>query len=138
MDFLGSNALFKSFKHHKRTLVVHIMKLNTKLICSHIGEFLHAHGIESEFDRANSFHHSLLERSSDSHYLACRFHLSSESTFCVNKFIERPFGEFYNNIIERRLEAGISFARDLIDYFIKSITDSDLCRRLGYRISRSL
>src|SRR5579872_1305365 len=73
---------------------------------------------------AHSFHQSLFKRAADGHYFAHGLHLRTEVLVCSRKFFELPLGNFYNDVVERRLETGRSLARDVV---------GDLIERVPYR-----
>ena len=56
----------------------------------------------------------------------------------VEEFVERPLGELDDYIVDRRLEAGISGARDRVEYLVQRISDRDFGRDLCYRVTRRL
>ena len=77
------------------------------------------------FQRAQRFHERSLEVRTDAHDLAGRFHLRGQCSFGSNKFIERKPWQLHNAIIERRLKACISLARDRVFDLIKRIAECD-------------
>ena len=84
---------------------------------------------------SDSLHHRLLKGRSDGHDFACRFHLCAERSLCIDEFIERPFREFHDDIVDGRLKASVSRTRNGVADLVKLIADSELCSNLCDRIT---
>ncbi len=93
---------------------------------------------ERNFRAAHRFHDRLLEGSSDRHDLARRLHARAEPPLCIQEFVERPLGELNDDIVDRGLEASVSFARDVVFDFVEGVAERDLRRDLCNRIPRCL
>ena len=80
------------------------------------------------------------EGTADSHDLAHGLHLRPKIFVSARKFLELPLGYFHYDVIQRRLEAGGSFARNVVGNFIQRITYGELggnfCNRESGRLRR--
>ena len=106
-----------------------------------VGQFLHFGHIEcvqGNFGAAHSLHYSHFKACAYRHDFAGSLHARAQSALCIQEFIERPLGKFDYHVVQSGFEAGISFACDVVLYFIESVAQSYLCRHLGYGIARSL
>ena len=56
----------------------------------------------------------------------------------VAEFIERPFREFDDDVVERRLEAGAGLAGDVVFDLVERVAERDLRRDLGDRVAGRL
>ena len=138
MYFVNSYASFESLIDAEKSFVIAYTKSVSYAIVRHLHKLFAVYGIVRNFSTTNGLHNSLFKRRSDSHNFARSFHLSSESSFCIYEFIKRPFGEFYNNIVECRLKAGICRACNGVLYFAEVIADCNFSRNLCYGIACSL
>ncbi len=67
-----------------------------------------------------------LEGAADGHHLADGFHLRSERFVGAGKFFKLPLWNLDDHVVERRLEAGWSLARDVVRNLVERIPDSKL------------
>ena len=102
------------------------MEFFAKCFHIHLYEFWHIEIVETQLYRTNSLHHSLFKGSTDGHNLTGRFHLSTQSAFCVNEFIESPFWELNNLIVNRWLKASVGVSGYCIYDLVQSVADSNL------------
>ena len=86
----------------------------------------------------NGFHQSTFKIGTDAHNLSGCLHLSSQSTFCADKFIKGQTGHFYHTVVQHRLKAGIGLFCNSVLNLIQSIAQSNLCSNLGNRIPSRL
>src|SRR5664280_844047 len=88
--------------------------------------------------RADALHQGFLEGSSDGHRFAYRLHLRTEGSISTRKFLELPLGNFYDHIVECRLEARWRLARDVVRDLVERVADSETRGDLRDWESRSL
>ena len=74
-----------------------------------------------------------LEGAADGHDFADRLHLRAERLVGAGKLFELPLGNLDHHVIERRLEAGRRFARDVVGDFVERVADGKLGGDLGDR-----
>ncbi len=72
-----------------------------------------------------AFHQRFFESAADGHDFADGLHLRAEAFVGAGEFFELPLGDFYDHVIERRLEAGWSFAGDVVGDFIERVADRE-------------
>src|SRR6202008_1807372 len=70
-------------------------------------------------ERTNALAKRLLKRAADCHYLTDGFHLRGERGFAAWEFLELPFRNFDDHVIDRRLEGTRRFARDVVGNFVE-------------------
>ena len=132
------NAAAQRFIYGEEALIVTLVNGGDDLLVSKLFHLRRDYAVKAYLSAANSLHYSLLESSADSHDFARSLHLSTEVALSVYKFIKRPLRQLYYNVVERRLEAGVSLARNGVLYLIEGVADSYLSRNLSDRIARSL
>ncbi len=71
------------------------------------------------FERANSLLQGLFESTPDGHDFADGLHLRAESAVRAGEFFELPFGDFYDDVVDGRLEAGRSLLGDVVGNFVQ-------------------
>ena len=79
-----------------------------------------------------------LKRAADRHRFADAFHLRRQRRIGLREFFEREARDFDHAIIDRRLETGGRFARDVVWNFIQRVADREFGRDLRDRETRSL
>ena len=87
-----------------------------------------AHGLEQRAFKVRA----------DGHDLARGLHLCAEAAGRADELVERPLGEFHDDVVERRLKAGAGLAGDVILNFIERIAEGDLRRDLCDRVAGRL
>ncbi len=87
----------------------------------------------ADFQTTQGFLERFLKRPSDRHGFADRLHLCCQRCVGFGKFLECESRHFGDDVIDRRLEAGFGFLRDVVGQFPQTISDrqfrSDLCNR---------
>src|SRR6516162_395306 len=73
----------------------------------------------ADFEAAKGFLQALLERPADRHRFADRFHLRRQGWVGLGELLEIEAGNLRHHVIDRRLEAGRSFPRDVISQFVE-------------------
>ena len=71
----------------------------------------------ANFEAAECFLKGLFESSSDGHRLADAFHLSRQRVVGFGKLLEGEAWKFGDDIVDRRLEAGLGFLGDIVLQF---------------------
>ena len=71
------------------------------------------------FERPNAFLERFLERPPDGHHFADRLHLCAQSGVRSGEFLELPFRDFDDDVVDRRLKARRRFLRDVVRNLIK-------------------
>ena len=94
--------------------------------------------IHADLRAAHGLHQCHFEVGRDGHDLARGLHLRAQRTACARKFVERPFRELDNDIIQRRLKAGAGLAGDLVFDFIQRVAQRDARSDLGDGIAGGL
>ncbi len=84
-------------------------------------------------ERADALHQRFFEGAADGHHFADRFHLRTERVVGAGKFLELPLRNLHDHVIERRLEAGRSLARDVVGNFVERVADGEFRGNLGDR-----
>ena len=87
-----------------------------------------------DFQALAGFLEGFVEASSYAHHLPYRFHLEAQATICTGKFVEIPFGDFDNHIIQGGLKESGGTEGNLIGQFVQTITDCKLGSDFGNRI----
>ena len=75
----------------------------------------------------------LLERAADRHRLADALHLRRQRRIGFGKLFEGEPRDLGDDIVDRRLETGRRFARDVVGQFVQSVADGQLGGDLGDR-----
>src|SRR5947207_2370321 len=75
--------------------------------------------------RAQAFLQALLKRAANGHRLADGFHLGREGRIGLREFLEGKPRNFGDDVINRRLEAGRGFARDIVPDFVEQVADRE-------------
>jgi len=75
-------------------------------------------------ERAHALHQRLFEGASNGHHFADRFHLRAQVFIRAREFLELPLGNLDDYVVERRLKAGGSLARDVVGNFIQRVAYS--------------
>ncbi len=125
-------------KDYKKAFIITFCE---QLFYLQIGQFLQLGQMETvqgNLCSPHRFHDALFKAGADRHYFSGGLHLRSQRTLGINKFIKWPFRQFYNYIIKRRFKAGIGFPGYGVFDLIKGITNRDLGRHLGDRITGCL
>ena len=89
-------------------------------------------------ERAQSLLERFLERASDRHRLADRFHLRRQARVGVGKLLEREARNFDDDVVEDGLERRRRRLRDVVRDFVEPIADGELRTDAGNRESRRL
>ena len=74
----------------------------------------------------------------DGHRFAHGLHASSEHTTGTGKFLERPSGDFRDDVVDDRLETGICSFGDVVRNLVERVTHGELGGDLGDRVARGL
>src|SRR5689334_12750977 len=80
----------------------------------------------ARLERAHGLHQRFFERAADRHGFADRLHLRTKTLIRAREFLELPFRNFDDHVIERWLEAGGRLQSDLVFQFVERVTDSKL------------
>ena len=88
-------------------------------------------GLLAGFERAPGLHQRFLEGAADGHHFADRFHLRPERVVGAGKFLELPLGNFDDDVVDGRLEAGRRLARDVVGNLVERVADGELGGDLG-------
>src|ERR1051326_5051540 len=87
----------------------------------------------ASIERAYPFEHRLFEGPADRHDFAERLHLRPEVLVGTRKLLELPLGNFYDDIIQRGLEARGRLTRDVVGNLVERVSHrearSNLCDR---------
>ena len=84
-------------------------------------------GLETE----NALPQRLFKGAADGHDFADRLHLGAERVVCARKFLELPFGDLGDHVINGRLEARGRDLGDVVADLVEAIADGQLCGNLG-------
>ena len=94
--------------------------------------------VVGDFCAANGFHQRLLEVSANGHDFTGGFHLGAELSCRIHEFVKGPFRKFNDNIVQRRLKAGLCFAGDFVFDFVHPVANGDFGSNTGDRIAGRL
>ena len=83
------------------------------------------------FERAHAFEQRFLEGAPDGHHLAHRAHLRAQPLVGAGKFLKLPLGNLGHHVVNRRLETGRGFLRDVVGNFVQAQPHRQLGRDLG-------
>ena len=70
-------------------------------------------------ERSDALHHCLFESASHGHGFADGFHLWTEALVSPGKFLELPFGDLDDDIVDGRLEASRSLAHNVVGNLVE-------------------
>ena len=87
---------------------------------------------------AEAFLEGLLERASDRHRFADRFHLGRERRIGRGELLERESGDLHHHVVEHRLERGRRDPRDVVGQLVQPVADGHLGPDAGDREARRL
>ncbi len=73
----------------------------------------------------------LLERSADGHHFADRLHLRTKQRIRTREFLELPFRNLHDHVVDRRLEARRGFPGDVVRNFVQRQADGQFGSDLG-------
>jgi hypothetical protein len=80
----------------------------------------------ADFQPAQRLLERLLERAADRHRFADAFHLRHQRVVGFGELFEREPRNLRDDVVDRRLEAGLRFARDVVGQFVQPIADGQL------------
>ena len=92
----------------------------------------------ARIERADALHQRLFKGASDGHDFANGLHLRPQVFIRSGKFLKLPLRNLDHHVVERRLEARRSLARDVVRDFIERVAHGELCRNLRDGKSRGL
>ena len=138
MNFVYRNSALYGAEHNEQPFIGQLVQLGVNFFVGKLCHLGHIERAERNFCAAHGLHYSHLEGGAYCHNFARGLHSGAQSALCVQEFIEGPLGQFYYHIVERGLEAGISFARDVVLYLVEGIAEGNLCGDFGNRVARSL
>ena len=134
--FSGVTPCFSASKYREKPAVVAGRQGDPSHCVAVYGGGVQA--VQRDVRSAHRLHQCRLKACADCHYLAGGFHLGAELSADSRKLVKRPFGKFDHHIVQRRLEAGAGFARDVVPDFVQRVAERDFCGDLGNRISGRL
>src|SRR5579864_4997813 len=76
-------------------------------------------------ERTDALHQRFLEGAPDGHHFADGLHLRTQRVVSAGEFLELPFWNLHDNIVERRLETCGSLARNVVRNFVERVSDSE-------------
>src|SRR5580704_3453846 len=85
-------------------------------------DFFRAHAL-SGIERPDALQQRFLECAPDGHHFADRLHLWPQRFVGAGEFLELPFRNLDDHVVERRLEAGGSLARDVVWNLVERVAD---------------
>ena len=88
--------------------------------------------------RAPGFHQGFFEGAANGHHLAYRLHLRPKRLIGAGKLFKLPLGNFHDDVINRRLEAGRRLARNVVGNFVERVAHGQLGGDLGDGKARCL
>ncbi len=138
INFINRYSALDCLVNYKQPFVGQVGKSLNNFFVRKLCEFGDIEGSNRNFRAAHGFHYRHFEARADCHDLTRGFHSRAQLSLCVQEFIERPFGELYDHIVERRLETSIGFARNVVFNLVESVSQRDFSRDLGYGITRRL
>src|SRR4051812_3986351 len=92
----------------------------------------------ARIERAHAFQKRFLESPPDRHHFSHRLHLRTQVFVRPWEFLELPLGNLHHDIVERRLEARRSLARDVVRYLVEGVPNRKLGGNLRNRKSGGL
>ena len=137
-NFLHAHAALERLKHGKEPLVVAVFQKRAHLFVAQCFELRQIERVQRKLRAAHRLEDRLFERWADGHHLAGRLHLRTERAFGVNELVERPFRQLDHHVVQRRLEAGRSLARDRVFQFVQRVSHGDLRRDFRDGVARRL
>ncbi len=135
MDSLFRHAAAQSFHDKEQTLVVRFHQAAFQLFLTYFFRFRQLQAMQTDFKRTNCFVQRFFKRTSNGHDFTGRFHLRTQPAVGGDKFIERPARNLCNDIVQRRLEAGVRLLGNRVFQLIQRIADGNLRRHLRDRIA---
>src|SRR5208282_2980544 len=84
-----------------------------------------AQTVTVNLQRAQAFLQAFLERAADRHRFAHAFHLRRQRRVGLREFLEGEPRNLGDDVINRRLEAGRGFARDVVADFVEQVADGE-------------
>src|SRR6185437_92570 len=95
-------------------------------------------GLLARLERPYRLHHRFLEGAPNRHDLADRLHLRPQALIRAGKLLELPLWNLYDDIVDRRLEAGRSRLGDVVLNLVERVADSEARSNLCNRKTGSL
>ena len=138
MDMFNRESSLEAFIDSIDSLVIRLMDLCFDLFIGIFFKFRQGQRFQTQFDTSDSLHDTLFKGSTDCHDLTGSLHLGTEGTFCIDKLVKRPLGEFDDQVVQCRLKAGIGCTGNGVDNLVHRITDSDLGCNLCNRVTGCL
>ena len=135
MDLVVGDALTDRLCDSPDSHIIYDVKLFDQLVFGQVAEVIGHQGIYVLFQGTDGFHQRALEVVADTHNLTGCLHLCGQGTFCTDKLIERQTRDFYNTVIQHRLEACVGFSGNGVRDLIQSVAKCDLCSNLCNRIT---
>ena len=118
--------------------VIYDLQLCKEFLICKLCEIVGHQAVYVLLQRTDCFHQGTFEVMADTHNLTGRFHLSSKSSLCSDKFIEWKSWDFNYAVVKHWLETCICFSCDCIRDLIQCVTQSDLCCNFCDRVTSCL
>ena len=135
MYFFWGNTAEKSIENGEYSFVVVYFEL---LLGDCFSLFRREREVGFYLRAAHGFEKCLLKGRAYRHDFARCLHLSAERSGRTGKLVERPFREFHNGVVERRLACGAAFSGDIVRYLVESVAECGLYRYFCNRVTGSL
>ena len=94
--------------------------------------------VEVDLGTAHGLEQRAFKVRADGHDLARGLHLCTEAAGRADELVERPLGEFHDDVVQRRLKAGAGLAGDVVLDLIERVSEGDLRRDLCDRVAGRL
>ena len=138
VDSVVRHATLEGFVHAEGALGVLHMQMLDDFLGRELFKVGQGHCVQTQLGGGNRLHHGVFKAVADRHNLAGRHHLGTQRLVGVDELVKRPFGVFYNDVVQRRLKAGAGFAGDIVGDLVQRVAEGDLGGNLGDGIARCL
>ena len=124
------NALAQCLRNDPDSLVIHNGKALAQLVRVQLGKIIAAQAVHVLLQGTDGFHQRTFEVIADAHDLTGCLHLRRQRTLSGDEFIKGQARDLYYAVVQRGLEASISFLRNGVLDLVQGITKRDLCSHL--------
>ncbi|MNB99624.1 hypothetical protein D3C75_469130 [compost metagenome] len=125
LDLLQLIAAAVSFGDQEQALIVRLSQTVTQhTVFQQLGA-RQTEAVNSDLQRTDCLVDRLFKGTANRHYFAGRFHLCTQLTVRRGELVERPARDFADDIIQRRLEAGIRLSGNRINDFVERVAEGD-------------
>ena len=138
MDFFQTQTFSQRLGNNPDPLVVHHPQAASQLLHGEITEIIASQTVHVLFQGTNGLHQRSLKIVTDAHDLSGGLHLCGQRPLGREKLIKGQTRDFHHTVVQRGFKACIGLPGDSVFNLVQRISQGNLGRHLGDRISGGL